>query len=243
MLIINADDYGFNERCTDRILDCYLNGRITSTSAMVFMRDSIRAAETARMHGLHVGLHLNFTNALENTAGYPDLSSHQNRIIDFFAKNRFTRMLYNPAIKKSLSYSFKSQYDEFLNRYLKPPTHIDGHHHIHLCTNMLIDPLYPNGIKLRPSLHCEEGRLTIFKNLYRTLIDRVIRNRYKSVESLFKLDLHSIDALLPDIVDSSMSSDIELMTHPGIRKEYEYLKSDRYEGMISQGRLGSYASL
>ncbi|HET6489004.1 MAG TPA: ChbG/HpnK family deacetylase, partial [Syntrophales bacterium] len=61
MLIVNADDWGRNRVATDRSLELHRNGRITAVSAMVFMEDSERAAELARMNGLDVGLHLNFT--------------------------------------------------------------------------------------------------------------------------------------------------------------------------------------
>jgi len=48
MLIINADDFGRSELETDVILKCYHERRITSTTAMVFMADSVRAADLGR---------------------------------------------------------------------------------------------------------------------------------------------------------------------------------------------------
>ena len=45
---------------TNAALRCYKAGRVTSVSAMVFMRDSERASELARSDQLDVGLHLNF---------------------------------------------------------------------------------------------------------------------------------------------------------------------------------------
>ena len=47
MLIINADDFGRSVGETNAALECYIAGRITSVSAMVFMADSERAAELA----------------------------------------------------------------------------------------------------------------------------------------------------------------------------------------------------
>jgi predicted glycoside hydrolase/deacetylase ChbG (UPF0249 family) len=37
MLIVTADDYGMSVPATDRILETFTAGRITSASAMVFM--------------------------------------------------------------------------------------------------------------------------------------------------------------------------------------------------------------
>ncbi len=61
MLIVNADDLGRSKAATDAAMVCYAKGRITSTSAMVFMMDSERAAEAASGAGLDVGLHVNFS--------------------------------------------------------------------------------------------------------------------------------------------------------------------------------------
>lgn len=45
MLIINAEDFGMNRLATDRMLYCYKKGTVLSTSVMVFMEDSQRAAD------------------------------------------------------------------------------------------------------------------------------------------------------------------------------------------------------
>jgi predicted glycoside hydrolase/deacetylase ChbG (UPF0249 family) len=60
-LIINADDWGRSRETTDRTLECWERGSISSVSAMVFMEDSVRAAALARERGIDTGLHLNFT--------------------------------------------------------------------------------------------------------------------------------------------------------------------------------------
>ena len=61
MIIINADDFGRSQAETDVILECYERRRITSATAMVFMKDSERAATLARKADLDVGLHLNLS--------------------------------------------------------------------------------------------------------------------------------------------------------------------------------------
>ena len=59
MLIINADDWGYDAHTTTRALTCVERGSISSVSAMVFMEDSERAAAVARDRGIDAGLHLN----------------------------------------------------------------------------------------------------------------------------------------------------------------------------------------
>src|SRR4051812_44794927 len=67
-VIVNADDWGAQAVTTDRILDCIRHGSVSSTSAMVFMEDSERAADVAREYGVSTGLHLNLTEAFTGTA-------------------------------------------------------------------------------------------------------------------------------------------------------------------------------
>src|SRR5579863_9771612 len=57
VLIVNADDWGWDRETTDRTLNCFLEGSLSSVSAMVFMQDSERAARLARQHGIDAGLH------------------------------------------------------------------------------------------------------------------------------------------------------------------------------------------
>ena len=47
ILIVNADDYGWNRPTTEATLEAFRAGRITSATALMFMDDSERAAELA----------------------------------------------------------------------------------------------------------------------------------------------------------------------------------------------------
>src|SRR5207248_8562471 len=60
LLIVTADDYGYSEVVTDATLNAYAGGGISATSAMMFMRDTERAAEAAPDR-LAIGLHLNLS--------------------------------------------------------------------------------------------------------------------------------------------------------------------------------------
>jgi predicted glycoside hydrolase/deacetylase ChbG (UPF0249 family) len=241
MLIINADDWGANRTCTDRILDCYLNDRITSTTAMLFMKDSVRASEMAREHGLPVGLHINFTREFAETGGRTALNYHQKRLVTYFAKSKFIRVIYNPAIRNSIFYSFVSQYDEFIRIFMKTPTHIDGHHHIHLCSNIICDNIIPKKVKIRPRLCGRGGEKNILAILSGKLIDYIIQQRYTVIGSVYKLGCS--DSELSEIVNRAAVQDVELITHPARLEEYEYLKSESYARLISRALRGSYGSI
>ena len=63
MLIINADDFGRDNKATETATKCFQQQRVSSVTAMVFMSDSQRAAAIAHDEGMSVGLHVNFTEA------------------------------------------------------------------------------------------------------------------------------------------------------------------------------------
>ena len=89
MLIINADDFGRTRVATDRIIAVYRHGAVTSTSTMVFMEDSERAAELAKETGIDTGLHLNFTQRFTRQGRTPRAVEQQEQIVRFLKRNKF----------------------------------------------------------------------------------------------------------------------------------------------------------
>jgi chitin disaccharide deacetylase len=149
MLIINADDWGRSVAETDAALRCYRDRRITSVSAMVFMQDSKRAARLAKDYELDdVGLHLNFSEELTDWSCSEELREHHGRIIRFLKRNKYAQLLYNPFLRKAFAYCYDAQVEEFVRLFEKSPSHIDGHHHMHLCANVLLSNMIPAGTKL-----------------------------------------------------------------------------------------------
>lgn len=141
MLIINADDWGRSVAETDAALKCCKGGRITSLSAMVFMEDSERAADLAKENELDVGLHLNFTEKFTANQCPRTLSNYHHQIVRFLRGTKYSQLLYNPFLRKEFAYSYEAQADEFARLYSQPPSHIDGHHHMHLLRQHYRDEL------------------------------------------------------------------------------------------------------
>ena len=149
MLIINADDWGRSAVETDAALRCYKAGRITSVSAMVFMANSERAAELAKENQVDAGLHLNFSETFTGKNNSKRLSECHNRLVRYLRRNKYSQLFYNPFLRKAFSYSYQAQVEEFERLFGKPPSYIDGHHHMHLCANLLLSKLIPAGMKIR----------------------------------------------------------------------------------------------
>jgi predicted glycoside hydrolase/deacetylase ChbG (UPF0249 family) len=243
MLIINADDFGITRSATDRIIAAYRHGAVTSTSAMVFMEDSERAAELAKESGIDTGLHLNFTQPFTGSTRNSHSAEQQEQIGRFLRYNKFGQLFYHPGLRRQFRVSFQVQLDEFLRLFGKPPSHFDGHHHMHLCANMLFDQVIPNGEKVRRSFSFLPERRGWMKNGYRWFAAKWIERRYRSAEFLFSLsDCIQFDGF-GRIIQLARQANVELETHPEKTEELEWLLSDACAEMRSLVEMGNYAAL
>jgi predicted glycoside hydrolase/deacetylase ChbG (UPF0249 family) len=240
MLIINADDWGKNKITTNNSIDCFKNGRITSVSAMVFMEDSQRAAELALEHGLDTGLHLNFTSKFSQNSTSSKLLEYQQRISTFLQINKYCSLLYNPILKREFHYVFSAQYEEYMRLYHKEPTHINGHHHMHLCINVLLQKLIPCGSRVRRNFSFTFGEKSMINRWYRYCVDRWLQRRYQCTDFFFSIEpIHKLNRLRR-IVELSWAHTVELMVHPEKQDEYSYLLSSQYMEIIRSKKIGSF---
>src|SRR5258708_29847218 len=179
MLIVNADDLGRSKSATDNALSCYARQRITSTSAMVFMEDSERAAELILKSGIDVGLHLNFSEGFTGGSVPERLYHSQAHICRFLRTSRYSLLFYNPLLRQQFRDVFQAQYSEFVRLYGCTPSHLDGHHHMHLASNMLIDEIMPSGAKVLRSFSFRHGERTFANRLYRARVARWLGRPYR----------------------------------------------------------------
>lgn len=243
MLIINADDYGKTRDTSDHIMICYKSGRITSCTAMMFMADSERAAEIARASNLDIGLHLNLSDHFTGNHHNQKLRDVHERVASYMARGTLALSFYNPLMKRDFEYTFKSQYERFVQLYGKPPSHIDGHRHTHLCMNSLIGGLIPRGSKVRRGFHFERGEKSFAKRCYRALVDFYVTRRYVCVDYFFSITPLENRKRLSGILSLARQRNVELMVHPEKERELLFLMSKDYLSLIEGIPLGTYSAL
>ena len=242
MLIINADDLGRSVAETDAALRCYRGGRITSVSAMVFMQDSERAARLVKGYELDdVGLHLNFSEEFTDKNCSETLKEAQGRIIRFLTRSKYAQLLYNPFLRETFAYSYHAQVEEFVRLFEKSPSHIDGHHHMHLCANLLLSNLIPTGMKLRRNFSFWPGEKSFLNRAYRGLVDSWLARRHRLPDYFFDLTQCIQEKKLERVVALAKSKNVELMTHPVLRTEANYLMSDELQVILQRLEIGGYA--
>ena len=228
MIIINADDFGRTAAESDAIIACYTARRITSTTAMVFMRDSERAAEVANGLGMDVGLHLNFSQGFTAPGAGTRLQASHERVVRFLTASKYAVVVYNPFLRQQFRDVIEGQIDEFARLYGRQPSHIDGHHHQHLCSNVVIDRIIPAGPRVRRSFSFWPGEKSVFNRGYRSLVDRALARRYQMADFFFSLEQCLETDRLSRVFHLAETATVELMTHPMNATEYRYLMSDEY---------------
>jgi predicted glycoside hydrolase/deacetylase ChbG (UPF0249 family) len=123
----------------------------------------------------------------------------------------------------------------------KSPSHIDGHHHMHLCANVLFSSMIPAGMKMRRNFSFWPGEKSMLNRTYRWLVDRWLACRYRLTDYFFDLTQCIQGEKLDRVAALAKSSNVELMTHPIVNWEQEYLMSDEFQEILQRLEIGHYA--
>ena len=192
---------------------------------MVFMEDSERAAQLARDKEVDVGLHLNFTSPFSDRKRQGRLLEYQQRLANFLLGGRYAQLVFHPGLVNAFEYVVAAQIDEFRRLYCAEPGRIDGHHHMHLCANVLLGNLIPSGTIVRRNFSFARDEKTWVNRTYRLWIDRRLKKIYGLVDLLFPLaPVGQLDRL-KKIVEVAQTSVVELETHPVNPDEYRFLST------------------
>ena len=253
LLVVNADDWGGSEATTEAILGTFEAGRITSTSGMVYMPDSERAAEVAARAGLPVGLHINLTEPFPDPHTTAHVRERQHRVAAQLGgagrdghpgTARLRKWLYDPVIKADVDKAIADQLERFEALYGRAPTHFDGHNYVDLCPNVFLSRSIPAGSVMRNSLDCYPLERSAMGRI-RALRQRLRSRRLRSTRYLLhiaQLRLDEADAPDPRL---RLAHDVpvEVMGHPDDAAELAALMSPAWGRVLAEHRLGSFADL
>ena len=222
-LIINADDWGRDPQTTDRASECFRQKVLSSASGMVFMQDSARAASIATEQGLDIGLHLNLS-APFTAPEVPDrVATHHQKIREYLCAHRCARLVYHPRLASSFEYVVASQFDEFRRLYGRAPDRIDGHHHMHLSANVLLQGILPSGAIVRRHFSYEPGEKIVRNSIFRLYSRALLSDRYRVTDFFFSLPPLAPYVRLQRLFNLAQRFSVELETHPINPDEYRFL--------------------
>jgi len=210
---------------------------------MVFMADSERAAELALASGIDVGLHINLSERFYLDSIPPKLRDYHERVCRFLTASKYALLLYHPLLTAQFRYVFQAQHEEFLRLYRRRPSHLDGHQHMHLATNMLIQRILPQGTKVRRSFSFQPGEKSFLNRWYRAAVDHHLTRRHRLTDRFYALSQNLSLDRLERVVALAKETNVELMTHPANSVEYDILMSDEYGQALSPVRQAGYDAL
>jgi predicted glycoside hydrolase/deacetylase ChbG (UPF0249 family) len=243
MLIVNADDYGATRQATQNTLIAFKAGAVTSASLMVFMEDTEFAAEQALVSGLDTGIHLNFTTPMTGPKVEPGLVGVQEKVSRFLLKNKFSQLFYNPHLARQFKYLYIAQTDEFIRLFKRAPSHIDGHHHMHLCANALFGCNYPHSTWVRRNFTFHPGSKGYLKWVYRTTSDKWLGYKYRTTDYFNSIEPVEDKQRLLSYFQIAADYLFELEVHPARENELEFLIGEEFKKLLGNTKLTSFAEL
>ncbi|PTL58467.1 ChbG/HpnK family deacetylase [Paraconexibacter algicola] len=248
LLIVNADDWGASVAVTDAIARAHAAGAITSTTGMVFMADSVRAAALARERGLPTGLHLNLTEALDGPGVGAEHAARHARLRAHFADLPRRRWRYTRAVRRDVAAEIAVQLAEHRRLYGAPPGHVDSHHHVHVCPDVLLSPALPRGTRVRQTRSAPPGAGAprTPQALASTAKATLMRRRFTTTSRFWAIaDVHPAleGAGLDAALAAARGRTVEVMVHPGFPDELPLLLADDWRAFVAAARAGDYGAL
>lgn len=216
-IIINADDYGYDEAHTLGVIKAFEEGLISNTTIMVNMPFFAEACSLAEKHGIKdkIGLHLNLVEGVPLTDGIRNCAT-------FCNEDGIMHGLWRQSVSKTsfLNNNEKSLLkQEILAQFLLfeqsgfSLKHFDTHGHAHtyfsvckLLKNMLKEKGYHYNIRIAKNL--SDTKSNSLKSLYKKAINKYIPRKVRC--SNYFTDIKGY-LKNPSLSEESIT---EIMCHP-----------------------------
>ena len=211
-IIINADDFGLNERNSNAIAQAFENGLITNTTVLANGEFFDGALSLAREKGFFdkLGVHLNLTYGEPLTA---DIKSCPRFVTDGRFNKAYDR---TSPLKKAEKAAIEKELDAQISKLEAAGvklTHADSHHHIH--TGVFIAPIAARVCKAhginKMRLHRNLGSINAIKRIVKKKYNRWLRKQGFVTTEYF--------AYVIDIRDAEIPDSTEIMVHPDFDKD------------------------
>jgi chitin disaccharide deacetylase len=248
LLIVNADDWGGFREGTDAIDRCFRIGAVSSTTAMVHMSDSRRAAELALENAWPVGLHLNLTQPFDAADVDASVRERQRRLCVHFDKLRARRWMLSAdrRLHELIAEEIRGQIEQFAILYGGEPTHVDSHHHVHVCPDVFLSSALVRGTRMRQTVSAPPVDRRAARMLAGAAKHWVLARRFVTTSRFWAVrELAPGTGTVPIATAAELSrrQSVEIMTHPSFPSELRVLRSGAWAQVIAQAPLGSYALL
>ena len=224
MVIINADDFGLDDRCNKAIILCFKEGLCSSATLMPNMPCFKEACQLTHENNLlnHVGIHVVLTEGVPLTAKIRTLPKFCNKD-GILHLNRDTPTFFlSSSEKRILADEIRAQIKRCRDFGIKI-THMDSHHHIHTewaISEVVISVAREQHIPfVRLSRNCG-ANINFIKKIYKYVFNKRLKLLNLAKTDLFG-SLIDYKYFLSD-KNQSINNSFEIMIHPYINDE-QYL--------------------
>lgn len=229
-VIINADDFGFNENKTRAILAAWKQGIVTRTTAMANMPYFEQAMKMARDEGLveKVGLHFNLAEGrplTDELRACRIICDENGELTAGWHRNLKTRLMLPQSAKRAIAAEAKAQMQRFFDCGGRL-THFDSHYHVHTDFSVA-SAMFPvarqfgfKTTRLSRTLAVEGG---VAKHLYKILFNRYAKMSI-GVDADEFTDFEGFAQAYKGLPDSTR---VEVMVHPQYDEKGEMVDMGR----------------
>lgn len=206
-IIINADDYGLNQSCTEAICKAFMNDLITDTTMVAngtYFKEAVDYIQKYQLQG-KVGIHFNLTEGKPLTETIATLPA--------FSKDGLFHGKIN-RIKRLNSIEKKAVYEELSAQIIRMEeagidiTHADSHHHIH--TGIFIAPIFAKVCK-------EHGinKVRLHRNIGSiSLVKKTVKKLYNCWLKIHGFETTTYFGSVEDVGQVGVMDNLEIMVHP-----------------------------
>ena len=145
--------------------------------------------------------------------------------------------MFNPFLRRQFEYVVAAQIDEYRKLYRTEPKRIDGHHHMHLCANVLFGRLLPPGTAIRRNFSFEPGEKGLLNRSYRGFVDQLLARHHRLTDYFFSLPPLEPTSRLEKIFSLAHQFTVEVETHPVNPEEYRFLMEQDFVRLAAKLRI------
>ncbi len=243
LLIINADDFGWDSDSSDAIIDLLQQQKISSTTILANCVKPGELAKLRTIESISTGLHLNLVSGQPLSEPGRNNSLTDNSGNFFSAAGLFQKFLTKSVSNNDIKNEIKAQIN-FLKDHGINISHADSHQHLHqfpMLGKIITQTLKENGITKIRNCHPTSTPSMRAKIIWTfAMLTRHNLAGFKSPEGLIPdfsfADLYD-DPFFERILKHSFHGKniLEIMTHPGLadkpgsylnrKQEYEFWKN------------------
>jgi predicted glycoside hydrolase/deacetylase ChbG (UPF0249 family) len=219
-LIINADDFGRTRGINYGIVEAMKNGVLSSTTIMMNMPYAEHAVKLAEKEGItSIGVHLTF---IENSLSLGKTLVDENGVFKKYPK------LMEEADIEEIKTEMRMQIDKLISMGINP-THLDGHHHVHLYCLKMTEAVF--AVAKEYKLPVRVGRTGKTTRMGEEIIVPEGIRTIDLFEDRYYDDKVSFDHFTGFIKEAMKYDIVELMCHPA------FLCTDTLKSSYSYPRL------